>query len=258
MSLINKTQNKLHHLSLFLAAFGNSYLPKAEDDSQSNLEWSIKKAAIISREVKGTHLELSFESLVLRLVSLNGIEEIDILGLQHHDIDTWLRENLSQTQLEEHSFNYNLGFSLDTDSDTFTDLDKASEESILQLIRHRNLCQQTLELISNNFENTTEIRIWPHHFDTGMLIDLSHQKDMSKGLGLGYAIADTVSDVPYFYTYGWGDNTINYNELSSLKYGSWLSKEWKGGLLPANHSVDLKTLEKFYQEASTILTNKLF
>jgi len=113
-----------------------------------------------------------------------------------------------------------------------------------------------LDLIASHHKNTTEIRIWPHHFDTGMLIDLSAQKDMSIGLGLGYAIAVSLSEVPYYYCYGWG-KTIDYSQLSALKNGVWINTNWKGALFPATDSRDLKTVVNFYQEASAILANKL-
>ncbi|NAS29386.1 hypothetical protein GTQ40_00235 [Flavobacteriaceae bacterium R38] len=256
MSTLNQTQNKLHHLSQTLAAFSNSYLDKAEDDSQSNLLWSVEKEAIISRSVNNIHLELHIKDLVLKLVSPTETITLDVLGLAKTDLDSWLKKHLSLVSLDENRFNYNLGFSLDSDHTTFIDLDTDAEKSILELINHRNFCQNALESISKAYKNATEIRIWPHHFDTGMLIDLSSQHDMSKGLGLGYAIADSLSDLPYFYTYGWGI-PIDYNSLSSLKNGLWIDKEWKGALLAANNSITFKDIENFYLEASSVLVDKL-
>ncbi len=259
MTLINQTQNKLHHLSQFLAAFSNSYLPKEDDDSQSNIDWSIEKTAVVSRTVKGIHIELNFKELLLTIVSKDSRDELDVLGLKKDDIDSWLRTSLERLGFEKDLFNYDVGFTLDTPHDLFLDLDKETEACISNLIEHRNWSQISLENIADGKSvNATEIRVWPHHFDTGMLIDLSEKKDLSVGLGLGYAIADTTaSKIPYFYVYGWGKESIDYKNLTALKEGHWAFENWKGAVLPANTSINSKIVEDFYQEASTILTNKL-
>jgi len=95
MSTLNQTQNKLHHLALTLAAFSNSYLVKADDDSQSNLGWSIEKEALVSRTYHNMHLELSFKNLALSVINDGTIATLDILGLQRSSIDSWLKEQLS-------------------------------------------------------------------------------------------------------------------------------------------------------------------
>ncbi|NER12561.1 hypothetical protein GWK08_03845 [Leptobacterium flavescens] len=259
MSLINKTQNKFHHLSQFLAAFSNSYLPKADDDSQSNLGWSVSKSAVISREIEGVHLELSYKDLHLRVIKGEQAEETDILGLGREQLDSWIREKISGFGLDASRFNYELGFTIDTDFDSFISLDNEEEKSIEELSLYRNLSQLALEDTAAKSTAATDIRIWPHHFDTGMLIDLSEERDFGTGLGLGYAIADSVNDTPYYYVYGWGKNSanINYGELPGLSSGTWKNGDWKGALLPASECSNPEKLKDFYGEASAILTNKL-
>ncbi|WP_340075380.1 hypothetical protein [Leptobacterium sp. I13] len=258
MKLINQTQNTLHHLAQFLAAFSNSYLQKEDDDSQSNIGWSVVKKAMVSRSVDGVHLELSYPNVTLKIIKEETtVAQTTLSGMSRAAIDSWIRKNLEILSLDSNKFNYELGFSLDTSFSNFSIMDDETMASIQQLIQHRTIAQKALEKLAKAYAYPTEIRVWPHHFDTGMLIDLSDDQTLSKGLGLGYAIADSVSNVPYFYTYAWGNDTIDYKQLPPLANGKWATGDWKGALLRADELFDLKAVESFYQGASYLLSELL-
>ena len=48
---LNDTIKMMHHAAQAVAAFGNSLLPKASDDSQSNMSWNNELKAIVGQEV---------------------------------------------------------------------------------------------------------------------------------------------------------------------------------------------------------------
>lgn len=253
----NTAQQKLHHLAQFLAAFSNSYLPKAEDDSQSNLGWSPVEKALFSRNANDVWLSLSFKDVMLNAGKGYVVKALDVLGLDHDTIDAWIRTTIGDFGLDASALHYDLGFRLDTPFDNFTDLDPEDEAVIAELSNQRDTTQQALEAIREQYDTATDIRIWPHHFDTGMLIDLSEANDMSKGAGLGYAIADSVSEVPYFYTYAWPGDAIDYNNLPKLQHGEWVTGNWNGAILPVTRSYDTQIATSFYREAVTALGNAL-
>lgn len=251
---INTIQNKFHHLSQYLAAFSNSFLTKREDDSQSALIWSIEKSALQSQEVKDIYIELNYKDVVLKIYQNNEYKELDILGLTQSSIDSWIRETISDYGLSAGNFHYNLGFKLEADFDTFVALDTDDEKIIFQLIEERNIAQRALENLKSSHKNASIIYVWPHHFDTGMLIPI----DKEKGLGLGYAIADTeVNKLPYYYAYAWSNNTINYAQLPNLKKGNWVLGNWNGAIISVDDNYDLGTIENFYSDFNTILKKRI-
>ncbi|WP_335964627.1 hypothetical protein [Galbibacter sp. PAP.153] len=257
MELINGIQNKFHHLAQILAAFSNSFLEKREDDSQSALLWNIEKSALQSQIVNNVfYLELNYTDVYLRLYKGSDFKEIDLLGLTQSDIDAWIRETISDYGLEAGKFHYNLGFKLNTKFDTFIALDSTDEKAILQLVEQRNIAQRSLEKIKISSKNTSSIYVWPHHFDTGMLV--YPEETEKKGFGLGYAIADgSISDKPYYYAYIWGDKNINYDQLPNLTTGNWVLGNWKGAIIPVNHNYDLNIVNKLYEEFTDIMRPRL-
>ncbi|MCB0374395.1 MAG: hypothetical protein KDD04_00595, partial [Sinomicrobium sp.] len=119
MEAFNRIQHKFHHLAQFLAAFGNSYLPKAEDDSQSNMEWSVKENALISRSVNNIYLSLDFKNITLKVVKDDIVKALELPGLDHSAIDAWIRAAISDFGLDASAYHYDLGFRLDTPFDNF-------------------------------------------------------------------------------------------------------------------------------------------
>ena len=253
----NTVQNKLHHLAQFLAAFGNSYLPKAGDDSQSNLEWSVNTKALLSRTVHGIQMALHFQDLKLKIAKDNNTEALYVPDLSHDDIDFWIRKTLAASGLDADAYHHLLGFNLETEFNNFTTPDAEDEKAISDLIRNRDLAHSGLEEIQKHYESTTEIRVWPHHFDTGMLIDMSKEKNLSKGIGLGYAVADAISKTPYFYTYAWSNKDVVYENLPELTQGTWVIEDWKGAIMPVNTRHDTNSVNAFYQEIAVLLGKRI-
>lgn len=65
-----------------------------------------------------------------------------------------------------------------------------------------------------------DIRIWPHHFDLGAIVD---------GVGVGLSPGDRFYDEPYFYvTPRTGDTRVPV-----LPSGQWRSEDWTGAVLTA-------------------------
>ncbi len=75
-----------------------------------------------------------------------------------------------------------------------------------------------------------EIRIWPHHFDTGIYV-LSRP---GMHIGFGLAMADALSGSPYFYMAGYPtQDGLDYSKIPSLNTGRWeIGEHWNGAILP--------------------------
>ncbi len=79
----------------------------------------------------------------------------------------------------------------------------------------------------------SEVRIWPHHFDTGIYTPINDQL----GIGFGLAMRDEMVGAPYLYfsAYGLNDHTLDYAEFEPLTNGHWINQDWKGAVLPFDY-----------------------
>jgi hypothetical protein len=97
-------------------------------------------------------------------------------------------------------------------------------------------------MVSNHFQVDNEIRIWPHHFDTG--IYLKATDNLSFGFGL--AMEDNMVGEPYFYfsAYGLNDSNVDYPVDLKLDLGHWIIREeWKGACLKLSEVSDAPNLK---------------
>lgn len=95
---------------------------------------------------------------------------------------------------------------------------------------YRNLANQACVLKLGYLQTESDIRIWPHHFDTGIFSQVSQDF----GLGFGLAMENTMAGEPYFYMAGYnGESPISYHNPAPLTAGKWeIGEYWKGALLP--------------------------
>ena len=256
-NLINAHQQKLHHLAQFLAAFANSYLPAQPDHSQTNLEWNIGKSALVSRSANNIYLELEYPGLMLYLVKDGKQLAYDPLGAALGDVESWIRETLSAQGMDPGKYSLEMGFTPTSAEDVFISLDNTDEKILLQLTEERNIAQRALETFrDSSVPECSEIRVWPHHFDTSMTVYPS-QDDKNKGISMGYAPADRISEFPYFYAYAFSGGAVNYDTLPTLEQGIWHIDNWKGALIPVDQAIDLKVITRFYREFYTIMEKRI-
>jgi hypothetical protein len=120
-------------------------------------------------------------------------------------------------------------------------------EQLKELTQLRWLANKTIEMALSNFHSASEIRIWPHHFDTGVLAYFDQSKKVSVGLGL--AIPDEKVDDWYFYISAYhGNDPIKTDNFKSLKNGEWRSGEWNAAILKASGE-SLPIVSSFINEA---------
>jgi hypothetical protein len=99
--------------------------------------------------------------------------------------------------------------------------------------RFRKLSKEAALHLLGYLQAESEIRIWPHHFDTGVYTEVNAEV----GIGFGLAMADGMEASPYFYLSGYalGDKEFKYNHLPKLESGRWeIGEYWKGAVVPLN------------------------
>ena len=129
------------------------------------------------------------------------------------------------------------------------DLNWENRERLNELLNYRKLAHTALEKVLHDNSIKSEIRIWPHHFDTGAFGSLPGRPGASVGFGL--AIPDSLVDDYYFYISGYkGHDSLDVGDFDPLSVGGWESTNFNGGLLPIK-GVDEAQATNFFNEAIT-------
>lgn len=249
-------QTLLHYKAQHLAVLNNSFLPIREDDSQSNLGWDTKREALVSRVLpNGAYLELNYKTFALQYYGANVKSKLPLAGRKDADITLWIKEQLVSDGLDIDNYPAKVGYKLanfEAQIEKWTPKLKAKSK---QLATWRTIAQKASERIGPFYSNHSEIRVWPHHFDTGMLIDLGG--NFEKGVAIGYATKGTVNNVPYYYAYAWTDQTIDYSSLPALKLGQWKTGDWKGAITPVREDLTEEEVFQFYLEVTNAFVERV-
>ncbi|MDO6596680.1 hypothetical protein Q4512_07115 [Oceanihabitans sp. 2_MG-2023] len=239
-------KEQMHIAAQYLSAAGISFLDKKDDDSHTNMGFNVSKASLESHLLSknGDQLCLNYNDFSLQWKSKAKTVSFDLDGATHQDVLSWLTDT-SKSHLDK-AYTYNLHYDLPYSIDNSYIFQLESTEELKELIQLRTLAQLSLEQINTDFNKTASIRVWPHHFDTGIYTQLD---DSAMSFGLGLAIPDNLSDVHYLYISGYKDGkAIEPSNFNALKNGTWINKDFKGAILPATQ-VSKKEAVLFFKEA---------
>lgn len=237
---------QLHLAAQYLATAGISFLEKKADDSHTNLGFSIEKARLETwpLDSTGTQLCLNYPEFALEWSSKKALS-LALNGKTHEEVITWVKNTAEQLGLPPYHFDLHYELPYTMDSNFKFELSNSGQ--VEQLIQARTLVQQALTSFLEKENLSSEIRIWPHHFDTGAFTALNDGS--GKSIGLGMAVPDTVVDDLYLYISGYrGHDTLRTWAFKSLTRGKWVNDAFKGAVLPVSGlTKDMVVL--FFQEA---------
>ena len=116
---------------------------------------------------------------------------------------------------------------------------------------YRHLANEACAMVMGHLQAPGEIRIWPHHFDTGIYITPNEKI----GIGFGLAMEDPMAGSPYFYVSGYATSgEISYATVNELDIGRWeIDSAWKGAIVPLS---DIKYLSASEQRKSIMAFSK--
>lgn len=222
----------MHIAAQYLAAAGISFLDKQPDDSHTNVGFSPELRIMYSRSLGDgdLKLQLSYDRFALEWTQEGVVRNaLTLEGKSHQQVLTWLAEISREIGLQKpyvYRFHYELPYAVEAD---FTFRRNPSE--IDRLAEMRITAHQAVSDLIDHQDIASEVRIWPHHFDTGAYGSLSGTSGISIGLGL--AIPDSVSASHYYYVSGYDDHGIISPEgWDDLPLGSWHAGTYKGAVLP--------------------------
>ncbi len=237
MQEYTKTDQHLHQLCQTLAKFGRSFAEAKKDDSHTNLRFDF-----IGKKIWGRWGNFNNDPLILSL-NLNN-QMFDLIDKKHQVVTSF--ETIGKTQGEvEVAIAHYLRETLKTDSADFLKelhfeipgydfkndpIRQWDAQALNQWINYRHLANQSCSLLVDHLNVEAEIRIWPHHFDTGIYAKVND----NIGIGFGWAMEDSMIAEAYYYlsVYALNGNTIDYDSVKPLSAGKWITgKHWNGSVL---------------------------
>ena len=113
-----------------------------------------------------------------------------------------------------------------------------------------------LKKIAQNYNNASTIRLWPHHFDLGLMINLEKaDSEEAKSVGAGFSPGDENYDQPYYYVYPWPyppREKVSNAELPGDSF--WHTENFVSAILTAEMYVDTSDQQ---QAVRTFLTQAI-
>jgi len=254
MKQYNNTDQHLHFLCQVIAKANRSFVPKNRDDSHTNLYFDSLGNRITGRwiKVKNEKFICSLNLANLHYEISNDAQKvfasIPSIGSTMDEIEEKIEKSLSELGLKTRDFREKLHFKISEYDFIKAPVAAIESVALAEWKEMRELANEACFHLLGHLQNKEEIRIWPHHFDTGIYTIINS----NIGLGFGLAMQDEMVGEPYFYMSGNSlDSTINYIDLPSDKDWRWeIGKKWNGAVLSLNQLFD-----KTEDEQKAILRN---
>jgi hypothetical protein len=236
MQAYNKVDQELHLLCQTIAKANCTYVPPKPDFSHTNLYFDALNSRIEGRRINNSqeNLLLTLNLGHLQFEWLNEVNEclqsVTIVGKTVADIENELAGRLEVLNLHPQGFACELQFEIPNYSFAQDPFLAISLADMTEWQSYRNLANELSAKVLAALKLESEIRIWPHHFDTGIYVKLEN----NIGLGFGLAMEDSMAGAPYFYMSGYREHgPLEYNNLPKLSSGRWeIGEHWQGAILP--------------------------
>lgn len=237
-------KKQMHIAAQYLAAAGISFLDKKEDDSHTNLGFNTETGCLETHFLSENkdQLLLSYKDFSLLWKSNTDSTSFKLDGMSHKEIMKWLNE-ISHTFLNK-TYTYKLHYDLPYGIDNSFMFKLNNPSKLKDLMHLRMLTQLSLEKIIENHHLNSDIRVWPHHFDTGIYAQIP---DSNISVGLGLAIPDSVCDEHYLYASGYNASgqLLDVSNFGKLNNGYWSTQGFNGGVFPASTIVRHEAINFF-------------
>jgi hypothetical protein len=235
-----KTDQLLHFLSQFIAKMNRQFLPKEEDDSHTNLYFDPLQGAIISH-----WLETDIEAIVFRLNLLDWsfdfvdsdfklLDRIDLQTTKLSELEQFIIYGLEKLRLNTKGFSKKMHYQIPNYNHSDDCLKTTHPFNLEEWMTYRSLANNACHEVLGSLQRTGKVRIWPHHFDTGIYFKL--KKNVN--LGFGLAMQDDHCPNPYFYARAYNDagESLTVNpEQNSLITGKWIySNDFNAAIFSLN------------------------
>lgn len=259
---LNDILQQQHHATQFIALTGRHLILQQADDSNTNMQYLPDQELLAGNELSnGLRVALQLTDLKLCLADQEGNcnNEISLNGKSKQMVLEELKKTLASVGIDVSKFKDELYYEIPTHKlNKGADFSVNDKKFFLESTFYRHNAEIVLNEIAHANDLAEPVRVWPHHFDTGTLILVAHNKkgELSKSIGLGWAIPDGMVDEPYYYLSFWSENPIEgLKKPEPLDTGEWMTPRWNGAILKHSDIYKEKSAEKQYKLVKSFFTS---
>ncbi len=258
MQEYTNTDQQLHLLSQLVAKANRTFVPKKEDDSHTNLCFDNLGNRISGRwiETKDSQLLFTLNIDTQTIVVVNEASKlmagVSTISKHMEEVEQEIEKVLPDLGLAPDGFSEPLHYEIPSYDFAKKPIVKIDSNGLSQWKHVRQLANQACYELMGYVQMWDDVRIWPHHFDTGIYIIPTKKL----GIGFGLAMEDSMAGSPYFYLAGYPlQGEIIYKNLPHSDKWEWkIGENWKGAILKLdtlqkqNETEQLKCVGKFIVE----------
>lgn len=258
---LNQAVKVCHQSSQLVAIAGKYLIPPKRDDSHTSMLYKKGLSLLLGEKISGRQtirVALDIRNLKLMILTdkLEMLAELNLKSQRMEKGFDFLKAELNSLGVDTSEMNFRMHYTFPYKNLLQTEIEMFSEEAFRQHALLRGNAELILHFFSGIFMNSDKIRVWPHHFDTGIIL---YKRKNSSGklngtIGAGFSIADKMIDQPYFYINYWTEKAIPKSFKSpELKHGQWGKDGWKGA------SLKIKDIYKYSETEEQVgIVSKFF
>jgi len=233
----------MHHALQPVSAVGRSLLPAADDDGHTSLEWLDERGCLAGCPIPvAAPFRAALQPAPLALLVLvedAPFARLPLAGRTGEEAAAWLAERLVDAGADPGRLDFRVPHPLPEhpvkEGVRFAPPEDGSLDELARLFADADgLLRET----AATWPGATPVRIWPHHFDAGVVLPLGPQDgEQARSIGAGLSPGDETIPEPYFYVTPWPPPPTG--SLPSLPAGGrWQREGWLGAALTATELVD--------------------
>ena len=258
---LNEALQQQYHATQFIAMAGRHLIPQQPDDSNTNMQYLPEQELLTGNELSnGFRLTLRLTDLKLCFLDQAGKckNGISLVGKSKQQVFEELKKTLIALDIEVSKFKNELHYEIPSHK-----LENGASFIITdsKLFEENTKYRHNAELIMNNlatlYPKASSVRVWPHHYDTGFLLPVAYNEkgELSKSIGLGWAIPDGMVDEPYYYLSFWSEKPDdNLKTLPELTAGKWMVPDWNGAVLKHSEIQKQSSADKQFELVKSFYT----
>lgn len=242
---LTEARIQCHWAMQIVAAVGYAHLERAADDSQSNAGWVDGMQILAGRLVESENsffVSLSPLELKVAVHEPGGeiLEEFYLHGRSLREsfdaVAAAISRRTAQAPIRLELPSYELAAHPLATEGRF---ERSSDEPFSQLARWMHDANLVMLDLRKKTAGSTVPRVWPHHFDMGMLLSLQDEGDAKAGrsIGIGLSPGDGAIETPYWYTNPYPQPAAD-SALPSIEVGQWHTEGWTGAVLLADRVLE--------------------
>ncbi|MCB9058460.1 MAG: hypothetical protein H6627_07825 [Calditrichae bacterium] len=255
MKRLKDARLQIHQAAQLIASTAISFIPKKEDDSHTNMEWIHDLSAFAGKEFgdrKKFKLALRPADMCYLFLNQNGqiLDELKLDNKTGQQAVLWLKEKFNQNDLDFSPFTLSRHYEIpETEQADGKKYHLFNVSVFSELSAQFANAEILLQKLSSNFENSSPIRCWPHHFDHAMMISIDSKSDPAKSIGVGFSPGDDNYQQPYYYVYPWPYPDVNTLAKYKLPEGThWHTEGFISAIVTSETYINATDTQKYLED----------